>query len=298
MKFIKPFAEQVLQEPGLIGIIEHIERCGRVSYKSEDKITDGSAEKFLAMLTERGHTAPLEHGTVYLTIPDEQMTKEHRLLLKDPYTVYREGVENDKDVYYITTNYRVINDHGLFDFLDFLSDIPSEQHIKRYTFRIVCSRGVSHELVRHRVFSFVQESTRYCNYSKDKHENCITFIIPSWAKDLKDGSQFGTKDIETDTIVRYALEGKMSAPSLALMANNVCCENCYMELLKLQGKPQDARDVLTNGVKTEIMMTGSLSQWKHFLKLRSPKYGAKGAHPDMAVIGDIIYDELHRMDLV
>lgn len=295
MKFINSSAELAVQEPGLQGMLEHIERCGRVSYKSEDRITEDSAPKFVSMLMDRGHTAPLEHGTMYLVIPEKDVNELVDKLLKNPYT-FRRKVDG---VYYITTNYRVIVQLDLFDLLDFMVADPTVNHIRRYTFKVVCSRGVSHELVRHRALSFVQESSRYCNYAKGKHNGELLFIIPSWVTDIKPDSVFDKKDVEADAIFRYAIQGIYQPATIALIANNVCCETCYMGLITEQKKtPQEARDVLTNGVKTELYITGTLLQWKHFLSLRSPKYGAKGAHPDMAVVGDMIYDIFKEKELL
>lgn len=288
MQFINASIASVPQGSGIDGILRQIETAGRVSYKSEDRITEDSYTKFIEMLESRGHLSPMEHGTVYLQIPVAEID-DHcpSVLLSNPFTTY----SFDENFYYFTTNYRVIVENGLKDMLKYLCE-PTSNHTVRLAFRIVCSRGVSHELVRHRVFSFTQESTRYCNYSKDKYDNCITYIIPSWVTDVNAGDRFTVDDISVDKIVQATLNGKKSPKTMMLISTLVCAESAYMELLKEGCTPQQAREVLPNALKTEVVMTGTLPQWKQFLALRSPAYGAKGMHPDMAVIGDLIYDSL------
>ncbi len=286
MQFVQASVNLEPQPAGFGGMMKHIELCGRVSYKSEDKINEESCQKLLKMLTERGHTSPCEHGTVYLTIPNtDEFKSEIESLTKLKYT----DVVSDDGHTYITTNYRVILQNEIS--LDLVGKFWSEptKHIRRVTVRVICSRGVGYEAVRHRILSFTQESTRYCNYSKDKHDNCIKYIIPSWIEDIKNGETFTVEDIAPEKIVKDILEQKHSAKTMVLISNHVCAEQAYMELLNLGCTPQEARDVLPNGLKTELVITGSVPQWEHFLSLRSPAYGAKGMHPDMAVIGDYIY---------
>lgn len=287
MQFIKP---NVLIEPqpsGIDGMLKHIELCGRVSYKSEDRITTESCDKFLKMLINRGHSSPLEHGTVYLTIPENTPSGISRPFFEDPYSTV---LTIDGNLY-ITTNYRVIVQHKLEDAMKQYWSEPT-LHEKRITIRVICSRGVSHELVRHRGLSFTQESTRYCNYSKDKYDNCVSFIIPSWLTDIKDGEKFTTADIAIDKVIKATISGKRSGKTMVLISNHICAESAYMELLKQGCTPQEARDVLPNGLKTELVITGTVNQWIHFLSLRSPAFGATGVHPDAAVIGDKVYAEL------
>lgn len=288
MKFIHSDVEFLEQAKGLNGLLKHIELAGRVSYKSEDMITVDSAQKFIKMLIDRGHTSALEHGTVYLVIPDNDIIKEdYEYLLEDPYTF----VHLHEGKWYFTTNYRVIIQHNLEDLLKYMTDMQ-EHHVPRYTYRVICSRGVSHELVRHRVMSFTQESTRYCNYSKDKHGKQLTFIIPAGVEDLQEGDTFTEKDLAVENVVKLSVDGIYSPQSLMLVSSAVCCEKVYMGLLEQGWTPQQARDVLTNGIKTEVVVTATLPQWREFFALRSPMYGAKGVHPDMAVVADSIYTDM------
>lgn len=189
MRLIKPSFEILEQEPGIQGIYKQIERAGRTCYKSEDRITEDSAEKFVNMIKDRQHTAMLEHGTVYLKFNSATNNDSHSYgynwdlsrateefdskYTLNPYS----KVAYEYGRIYVTTNYRVLYENNWLDDLKYLCE-PTEYHEKRITVKFICDRGVSHEFVRHRVFSFAQESTRYCNYSKDKFGNSISYIIP------------------------------------------------------------------------------------------------------------------------
>ena len=165
MKLIKPSVEIIIQEEyDLNHIFKFIELAGRTCYKSEDRITEDSANEFVDRMIKSGHTAMLEHGTVYLIIPSANVTDMviYKYFL-NPYS----KITSDHINTYITTNYRVLIENNWLDDLKYISE-PYLFHTKRTTVKFICDRGVSHEFVRHRVFSFAQESTRYCNYSKDK----------------------------------------------------------------------------------------------------------------------------------
>lgn len=180
---------------GGIEELQHIERIGRVCYKSEDKITeDGeSARKFVKMLIDRGHEAMIEHSSLSV--------------------------------------------------------------------KFIVDRGVSHELVRHRIASFAQESTRYCNYSKDKFDNGVTFIKPFFFDDIK--------------YQRW-------------VADMADAESAYFDLLNGGATPQEARSVLPNSTKTEITITANYREWRNFFKLRT----AKAAHPQMREVTIPLLEEL------
>ena len=187
MKLIKSSYKIIPQEAGLEGVYKQIEKVGRVCYKSEDKITEDSAKPFVDRMIKSGHGAMLEHGTVYFRIPFGKMLDtgefENEALscwfVDNPYSWVRTGGVGSEDCWYVTSNYRVLIENDLLYTLQYLSE-PTEFHEKRVTVYFVCDRGVSHEFVRHRVMSFAQESTRYCNYSKDKFGNELIFIIPCW----------------------------------------------------------------------------------------------------------------------
>lgn len=255
------------QEPGILGVYKQIEIGGRTAYKSEDRITEDSAIKFVNMLIERGHTAPLEQGTIYLQYLAHCGNLDEISIYFDLYRRYktnsyskvfkRTDDSTGDSIIYITTNARVIYENEWQNDLLFICE-PTEYHEKRITVKFICSRSISHELVRHRAFSFVQESQRYCNYSKDKFGEHVTFIEPSWHT---------TETYEEDDIFLNAC---------------ITAEEKYFELLNKGYKPQEAREVLPNATKTEVVMTGFVSQWEEFFKLRC----AKSAHPDMQIIAN------------
>ena len=263
MKLIESKAEYIPQTD----LYKHIEFCGRTAYKSEDKITENSAKEFVDRLVKSKHGAVLEHGTVYLIIPErEQKRYEYTLLICNPYT---KAILHDRDCY-ITTNYRVIIENDITHMLAYISK-PTEFHEKRYTIKFTTDRGVSHELVRHRKFSFVQESQRYCNYSKDKFGGEITFIKPS----------FITVDELPSNIDINASPEVFKAFILKVAFD--FSEKAYFNLIKEGCTPQEARAILPNATKTEVLMTGFASDWRFFFDLRY--YGETGKpHPDMELL--------------
>lgn len=196
MKIIEPSVE-LAQDLNAAEIMKHIERAGRVCYKSESNISDTSAEKFIANIIKSGHESVIEHVSI--------------------------------------------------------------------TFKIICDRGISHEIVRHRISSFSQESSRYCDYSGGKFGGELTFIKPC----------FWNEDDEN-----YLLW-------LETMAT---LEKNYLEMRKKGARPEQARSILPNSLKTEIFMTANLREWRHFLKLRT----SKRAHPQMREIAIQIYKILNE----
>jgi thymidylate synthase (FAD) len=175
MKLIKPKFEILQCGSQISDIIKHIELCSRTCYKSEDKITDSSAKEFVERLIKSGHGAMLEHGTVYLDIPchiryndygDVESVGSDRSSAYSNYTENKyskvELVKEDwatEGNLYITTNYRVLVENRWLRDLKYLCK-PTEYHEKRFTVKFLTDRGITHEFVRHRAFSFAQESTR------------------------------------------------------------------------------------------------------------------------------------------
>lgn len=177
-------------------ILKHIEQCGRVCYKSEDSIAEGTADKFVANIIKRGHEAVLEHAS--------------------------------------------------------------------FTVKFICDRGVSHEIVRHRLAAYCQESTRYCNYSKGKFNEEITVIKPCY------------------------LDAKSAAYEIWKRSCDLA-EVAYFAML-LEGRtPQEARAVLPNSLKTEVVMTADIREWRHFLKLRC----SSAAHPQMQEVALLLLNIVH-----
>lgn len=197
MRIIKPGFEFMTPISAQV-IVEHLERCGRVCYKSEDRIAEGSAEKFLANIVKRGHEAVLEHFS--------------------------------------------------------------------FTVKFIVDRGVSHEIVRHRMASYCQESTRYCNYSKDGFGNEITVIEPC----------FFEKGSPEWTLWKHACE---------------VSERYYFNLLDWNRTPQEARSVLPTSLKTEVVMTANIREWRHFLKLRT----SAAAHPQIREVAVPLLHELQQL---
>lgn len=196
VKIIEPSVE-LLNAPSYETLLTTIEAAGRTCYKSEDKIKDGSAEKFVRAIIKRGHEAVIEHGSV--------------------------------------------------------------------TVRFICDRGVSHEIVRHRMASYCQESTRYCNYGKEGFGGEITVIRPT---------TFGQTD----------------SPHRIWKRSCEHAEIAYFDLLNEGCTPQEARSVLPNSLKTEVVMTANMREWRHFCKLRC----APAAHPDMRVIANMLLKKLRE----
>lgn len=273
MRIIKPSFEIWDQEEGLEGIYKQIEKAGRVCYKSEDKITDTSAKDFVDRMIKSGHGAMLEHGTVYLKAEFEVEFYGGEEVATNPLINYVNNkyskVTKGKDTLYVTTNLRVLVENDLLSDLRYICG-PTEFHEKRITVKFTCDRGVSHEFVRHRVFSFAQESTRYCNYSKDKFGNEITFIQPCWDY-IKTAAYNGVDNFDGDYFEHSLREA----------------ESYYFKLLDQGWKPQQARAVLPNSLKTELVMTGFTKDWEHFFGLRD----AGSAHPQARELAQPLHEE-------
>lgn len=200
MKIIKPSIE-IVDMDSYESILKKIEKIGRVCYKSEERITEDSAEKFIRNLLTRQHESVIEHESV--------------------------------------------------------------------TVRIICDRGVTHEIVRHRIASYSQESTRYCNYAGDKFDNQITVI------DLASGFSYDLSN-END-------KAKYEVWTTAMKQ----AEQAYFRMLELGATPQEARAVLPNSLKTEIVVTMNLRSWRNFFRLRVDSH----AHPQMREVAQILYKE-------
>ena len=298
MRLIKPSFEIWDQQEGLEGIYKQIERAGRVCYKSEDKITEDSAKEFVERMIKSGHGAMLEHGTVYLKIPFGKMLDngefENEALacwfVDNPYSWVKIGGVGTEDCWYVTSNYRVLIEKNLLYTLQYLCE-PTEFHEKRVTVHFVCDRGVSHEYVRHRVFSFAQESTRYCNYSKDKFQG-VTYIQPPWLDgDIsnEDGSKFN--DVYTDIYLHTLTTAENAYLDLLKQWDNKVPDKRFKSGYKNNPwTPQQARAVLPNSLKTELVMTGFVSDWEHFFKLRD----AGSAHPQARELAHPLHMEFLR----
>ena len=278
MKLIESKAEYIPQEEGLEGIYKVIELAGRTAYHSQDKITPTSAKNFVDRMIKSKHGAALEHGTVYLLfdcIRKEYLDYHGQEYEQNPYSKVRfwcSEEDCDDRKYYITTNLRVLVENNWLDDLQYLCS-PTEFHEKRYTMRFTCSRAIAQELTRHRVFSFLMESQRYINYSNERHGGEINYIMPSWFLRANATQQKAFMRILKDTESYYmALLGKWDDKKPDRRFKTGFKDNPLT--------PQQARDVLPNATKTELIMTGFSSDWKHVLDLRLFEKTGKVA-PDM-----------------
>lgn len=299
MNLIHADFEILEQEPGLKGIYKAVEYPGRICYGSTDRITEDSAEKFVKdTLMKSNHGAPLEHGAVYLNCPQDVYMK----YVNNPYsrTKYvKEGDENNPITwiekqdngmkigyisnvthYYVSTNLRVLYDNGWLDDLKYICE-PTEHHTRRITVKFTCDIGVSREYNRHRHDSINEESTRYCNYSKEKYGASINVIEPIW---LYDRQEELAEHIKLNSLQKYAesiyfnMDNYFNDIDYWLFAN-YAAEWSYLNLTTKCGwKPQQARSILPLDTKTTLVHTAFVDDWEHFFKLRA--LGTTGApHP-------------------
>lgn len=276
MKLIKQSFEILEQKDfSLVGIKKFIERCGRVCYKSEDRITDDSYEKFVNMLVKRDHARPLEFGTVHLKISSGMLFEGflqdlvYYKLYNPTWIKYKELPEYT----YITTNYR----HYLqiIKKCPYVAEYFTEQdncyYPSRYTVHMVLSRGVMDEFRTHVSLSHLAESTRYCNYDKDRFGNEIACVIPHYCSDLIEGNSYDLSFCEYGLIQTENLSEKS-----AKWVESMCkAEQDYMDLINDGCIAQEARDVLHLGVKSELISCGFEDAWDNFFYRRC----AKDAHP-------------------
>lgn len=275
MKLIKQSFKFINQTDfSLVGIKKHIERCARVSYKSEDKITDTSYEKFVNMLESRGHDRPLEFGTVYLSRTSQKEDNMEWLdkYAYNPWSKFSFGNGSTRingelrNTVYVTTNYRVIKEHHWENDLQYLCE-PTEYHYKRYTIHMILDRGVMDEFRTHVGLSHLAESTRYVNYSKKKFGSEVTFIKPCWCN-IPEGD-YGTPDYIPDRLPR------MGATEAGLIDALQYAEYYYFFLLSEGWTPQQARSVLPLSIKSELISCGFKDSWENFFYRRD----APDAHP-------------------
>ena len=242
MRLINSSFEIIPQEGYRLKAIEQqIEKCARVCYKSEDRVTDTSYKAFVERLTNSGHLATLEHGTVYMVIPNT-LDRYIEVYIDNPYT----KVKYSNGKYYVTTNYRMLHENERIEDLKYLCE-PTEHHAKRVTVKFILPISISREFLRHRVFSFCEQSTRYCNFSKDKFGNELTFIKPYW----------------------YDMEHPNGSFAEGFDTECKRTEELYIHLTTECGlKAQEAREFLPLCIKTELVMTGFIEDWLHFFELR------------------------------
>lgn len=275
MKLIKSNFKIIKQDSGIEGIYKIVELGGKVCYQSTHTIKEDSAEKFVKdVLIKNEHYRPLEHGAVYLTIPNVNKDLEIENYWNNPYT----KVQTSKDcsVVYISTNMRVLVENEWLDDLKYLCE-PTEYHEKRVTVNVVCDRQIQTEIKTHTSLSSTFESTRFCNYNKDKFGNELTFI---------ESDNFPNIEIKHSPAYDNTWEVLMSAYEEA--------EAYYMTLIEAGVKPQFAAKVLPFGIKGEGYITGFISDWEHFFKMRTPE----NAHPDIQNISKGIKEEFIKLGYI
>ena len=284
MNIIKP-SFQIIEPTGytIDDIYKSIELAGRCSHKSEDKITETSAKDFVGRMLNMKHLATCEFGTVYLNIPNGLISQalygnlvdkysENAYSISVPY-VEKTGLMSIGRAA-ITTNYRVLVENNWLDDLQYLCE-PTEYHHKRYTVKFILDRAIANEFVRHRKFSFLQESTRYCLYSSNKFNNELTFIIPCWFEEMNQGIIKFEEGLYKDTYCFQFTEGN-KGKSCSIWYNAMReAEEHYIELINLGWKAEEARNILPLSLKTELYMCGFAEDWKKFFELRC----ASNAHP-------------------
>ena len=266
MKLIKP-EFKIIEPTGytIDDIYKSIELAGRCSHKSEDKITETSAKDFVGRMLNMKHLATCEFGTVYLYI-DYHNPSFGKIIDKYNNNQYSKCIVDNvfPNKAYISSNYRVLVENNWLDDLKYLCE-PTVFHHKRYTVKFILDRGILAEFTRHRRFSFMAESTRYCNYSKGKFNSELTFIIPCWLK--WDEQIIHQGDFEKS--------GSGSEDSGLYINSLLNSEKCYKYLIKEGWKAEEARNILPLSLKTELYMCGFAEDWEQFFKLRT----ASNAHP-------------------
>ena len=294
MKLIKP-SFQIIEPTDytMDDIYKSIELAGRVSHKSEDKITETSAKDFVGRMLNMKHLATCEFGTVYLyahSMYDLDIEKYRQ----NPYS---KAIWNNNG-HYITTNYRVLVENNWLDDLKYLCE-PTEYHEKRYTVKFILDRGILAEFTRHRRFSFMAESTRYCNYSKNKFNNELTFIIPNWLNLISSDNEIYIngdedkycypEDVYTLNFLHTLKYAERAYLYLLTQWNEKIPDKRYKSGYKNNPwKPEQARGILPLFLKTELYMCGFAEDWKYFFKLRDDK---QHAHPQAYELAHPLHKE-------
>jgi thymidylate synthase (FAD) len=315
MKLIRPSYEIIEQQPGIQGIYDIIERCGKTSYKSEVKGGE-DAKRFVEARTKERHGAVLEFGTVYLKIRigspmyDEHYMEEmsdvmfykrnkYSKVVEEQDVIETDGKKFGLDVYYVTTNYRVlVENNRLEDIEAYGCDVPEKKHEKRYCVKFITDIGVGREFLRHRTMSMVQESTRYVNYSKEKFGESCTFVIPPWiGKDtLSEGEKVilwegDWTDMSDMKIVKYGPHDNKNTKTDAWLSAMSSAEETYLILTNHGWTAQQARGVLPLSTKTEFVLSGFKDSWLHFFCLRSDIALTGKPHPQAQELANPLRDE-------
>lgn len=292
MKLIRPNAELWEQGHTIKDIWKHIARCTRVCYQSTPKNEGEDDEAFVRRVLFRhepdnsiaNHLAMLEHGTIYL----KQRADEEGIGL-DKYDYNKYSKFDYSGFYsYVTTNLRVIVENNWLDDLQYLCE-PTPHHEHRYTICFTTNLGVSREFNRHRVNSIAEESTRYCNYSKDKFGNEVTFVMPTWYNGPLGKVTLG---VQPNAYDEENKEWSLTTQEYFYLNSLFEAEDNYLCLTRMGWTPQQAREVLPLATKTQLVHTAFGRDWQHFIALRSD--GVSGApHPNAKILGDKVKELLN-----
>ncbi len=284
MKIQRPEYEIWLQKPGEQGIYQQIERAGRVCYKSENNMTEESAKPFVSRMIQSEHFAMLEHGTVYLTCDHGELP----LYIHNKFS--RLNSIDGKD--YITTNLRVLAENKAMEDLKYLSDYQEGKHELRITVHFTTQIAITREYNRHRSNSMAEQSTRYCNYTKNKFGSEITINLPTWVEEAGYSGSQELADYRLEDLCKDIADnntGEWDKLTTWFFANQAA-EFAYMKLIEAGCKPQEARVILPLNCNTELVHTAFISDWKHFFDLRA--LGTTGApHPDAKVLAYPLMEE-------
>lgn len=288
MKIINPTFEIWPQQPGEEGIYLQIERAGRVCYKSEKNQTIHSARPFCQRMIDNQHYAMLEHGTVYLQFAADSASANWYASNRFSHTHMADNTA------YVTTNLRVLAENQRMEDLQFRVE-PTLHHERRITVHFTTQIAITREFNRHRVDSIAEQSTRYCNYSKDKFGNEIAINLPTWVRDE------GLAGTSTPDIDFMALCQRINSGEATVLENwifgNMAAERAYLNLIALGKKPQEARVVLPLDTNTELIHTAFATDWLHFFDLRAlDKTGP--AHPDAKAIALPLYKMMLEEHLI
>lgn len=273
---------------------QEIEKVGRVCYNSYDRLTDDSYISFVGDMVTKRHFAPTEHGSVYLGFLYNGKTFDiYNKYKNNPYskaTFYSKYNNNYVETWVaVSTNLRVIFENKWSDDLQYIC-APTEYHEKRITVQFTIDRGVSAEFNRNRANSPMERSTRYCNFSKDKYSHSIDIIIPQEI-DYDDAQSRLSESAHVDYCAAIS-KGKDNMFDIIdwWLYANLACEKSYMKLIELGWTAQQARRVLPLDLKTILIHTAFLSDWKHFFDLRA--LGTTGApHPDAKFVAMPLYEK-------
>lgn len=328
MNVINPGVEYIPQTDNTLnGIYKQIEKAGRTCYKSEDKITEDSAEAFVQRMIESNHTAILEHGTVYMKMTidrksgsdilrfpwyrNNEPTKLQEifgyvqsLFIFNPYSVVNLHYDRytDTTVMCITTNYRVIVENHWEDIMNDIICEPTPEHTPRITLKFTTNIGVTREGNRMRANSIAEESTRYCNYTKEKFGSGLNTVPPVWLTNDDKNRLINFTKIEWLQAIMQIVEsedsgvGELKYDVDYYGAALIFCNICYNKLIERKWKPQQAREVLPLATKSDVVYTAFPHQWRHFFDLRL--FGKTGTpHPNMKQIASLARDILCEKDL-